>query len=188
MCVFEAGPPQSLEPNSCIVFVFPGTHCPRVNMGGEHPHNDLNITSKCTGTFAGYKADNKARRESHNFNRHAQATFICDECFATQTFPCAPVELNYADFGEFAPWTRTTESFSSYLMSATLLSPFTNVRGWTSKVELGMCSSSTQLNGHTVLCARVCRDLWVWAPGRGLHGLRGVVCWGQSCGYYFTSQ
>eukprot|EP00969_Alexandrium_andersonii_P036028 1578270-Alexandrium_andersonii.AAC.1 len=39
-----------------------------------------------TAAFAGFKADGKARVEANAFCRGPSASYVCDECFATQAF------------------------------------------------------------------------------------------------------
>jgi hypothetical protein len=86
--------------------------------------------------FAGFKADGKARRECHHFCRHAQATFICDECLAVQLFPNAPAELNFTNVSDGAPWTRTIFTTAQYLAHDPRPSPWKDMCGWNLELNL----------------------------------------------------
>ena len=101
--------------------------------------------------FAGFKADLKARRESHFFSRHPQCMFICDECMATQAFKRAPKALNYTDCSEDALWLQTMQSSGGH----DCRSPWRHVRGWC----LGLNYRDNMHNEYLGLCRDLCANL-----------------------------
>lgn len=87
------------------------------------------------GCFAGFKADLKARKESHFFNRSYTSLKCCDTCSATQPFPSAvanPISrsLLYSDFSPHARWRGTNEDNSEYLRKCADPSPWHVVPGF----------------------------------------------------------
>ena len=85
--------------------------------------------------FAGLKTDGKARRETHEFVRHYGCTFLCESCFATQTFAKAPPITNYKNFNKAAPWRWTCFGHETYESLDEPLSPWVKyVRG--ARIEL----------------------------------------------------
>ena len=96
------------------------------------------LAGKWRGCFAGLKTDGKARRETNLFLQHAQATFICDSCYAIQEFKHAPEVLNYTDFSEDAFWAETCFGTEHYLDVTPLhqRSPWCQVRGWALELNI----------------------------------------------------
>ena len=83
-----------------------------------------------TTAFAGLKGDAKARREMHNYKRHYNSTFLCEDCLACQWFKNAPKHLYYGDFGDGAFHKKTRISHDVYVASELQLTPWLSVPGW----------------------------------------------------------
>ena len=68
------------------------------------------------GAFVGFKADRKARRESHFFTRHYGSTFICEACCTCAGFKKGLPNLRFGDCTEDAGWRATHISHEAYLL------------------------------------------------------------------------
>ena len=68
------------------------------------------------GAFVGFKADRKARRESHFFARRYGSTFICEGCCACAGFKKGPPNLRFGDCTEGAGWRATHITHEAYLL------------------------------------------------------------------------
>jgi hypothetical protein len=68
------------------------------------------------GAFAGVKGDRKSRQQNHKFARNWNATFVCDRCFACQTFNHGPVSLCYGNSSPHAPWRPTEIHHELYML------------------------------------------------------------------------
>ena len=98
----------------------PGT--PRFDMRGQP------VAGTWRFAFAGWKGDLKARAETHMHARNYQATFICDQCCATQAFPKAPRVTLYTDFSAAALWRETILDAEAYVQTCT--SPWATISGF----------------------------------------------------------
>ena len=82
------------------------------------------------GAYAGMKSDGKAKVQLHWFRRFYNATFICEECYACNSFPHAPVQLFFGDFADNALYTTTIINYTDYLDNEIELSPWVDVPGF----------------------------------------------------------
>jgi hypothetical protein len=82
------------------------------------------------GCYFGFKADLKARKESHLFTRYYQCTLLCDLCLAMQPYKKSDPELNYKQFYEDALYTGTFVSHDWHVANDDPPSPWCVVPGY----------------------------------------------------------
>ncbi|CAK9082764.1 unnamed protein product [Durusdinium trenchii] len=79
-----------------------------------------------------FKADLKARKECHLFKNYYLCKRMCDRCAAIQ--PKCPADTNhpmvFKDMRPTAPYRTTTVSHAEYLRTASRISPWAVVKGW----------------------------------------------------------
>jgi hypothetical protein len=94
----------------------------------EHALAGTRLAGPWQFVFAGWKGDLKARTEAHDHRRNYQATFLCDQCCATQAFKHAPRDVLYTDFSAEALWRQTILGNETYMESCT--SPWRIIEGF----------------------------------------------------------
>lgn len=79
-----------------------------------------------------FKADLKARKECNLFKNYYLCKRMCDRCAAIQ--PKCPADTNhpmvFKDMRPTAPYRTTTVSHAEYLRTASRISPWAVVKGW----------------------------------------------------------
>jgi hypothetical protein len=83
------------------------------------------------GFCIGFQCDMKARREAHRHDRWFRTTNPCQKCLCSQPrFKAAVPEHSFANFGEHAPWTRTSLTDAEYMRTATSPTPWAALPGF----------------------------------------------------------
>ena len=78
--------------------------------------------------YLGFKADMKARKEAHMFERNFNCNFICEACMATKAKPNLPCP--FTDFSEHAAHRLSNISHATYVRTAPVLSPWAVMPGF----------------------------------------------------------
>ena len=80
--------------------------------------------------YFGFKADLKARHESHLFKRWYQCIEICDQCLAQRHSKNCNPALLFTDFSDAAAHLMTSISHSDYVRTHEPLTPWLNMPGF----------------------------------------------------------
>ena len=80
--------------------------------------------------YHGFKADAKARKETHKFNRSYQHNQICETCFAERPNKYGDPRLTFKNFFPCAAHRMTELSHSNYVASSHDLSPWSDMPGF----------------------------------------------------------
>ncbi|CAK8998908.1 unnamed protein product [Durusdinium trenchii] len=81
------------------------------------------------GAYFAFKADLKARKWMHSFERYYKAKLICDSCLVSSGCNCPP-EMNFKNFGEDAAWPLTTVTHEDYMRMPGPKSDWLQVEGF----------------------------------------------------------
>jgi hypothetical protein len=82
------------------------------------------------GAFVGIKADWKAQKQLHRFQRYYQTTFPCPRCLCTQPYPRAERRLSYLDMSASAPYAQTVLTDTDYVALDQRCSHWSSVPGF----------------------------------------------------------
>jgi len=107
--------------------------------------------------YFGYRADGKARRESHLFPRSFLHSFVCEQCLAQKERKNWEPLMSYKCFYQSAAYRMTTISHTDYMQHTRPLSPWRVIDGW----HLGTVFHDPM---H-VLYLGICKDLYASALG-----------------------
>ena len=78
--------------------------------------------------YTGFKADMKARMQANRFDRYYNCDFICEQCFAEKAKP--GITCPFTDFSDDAPHRLTRISHTTYMRTASEVSPWACMPGW----------------------------------------------------------
>lgn len=83
--------------------------------------------------YFGFKADAKARKECHQFDRSYQHTQICETCLAEKPCVNGNPDMNYKDFFNTAPHLMTGLSHMDYVSISNQVTPWIHMPGFNVK-------------------------------------------------------
>lgn len=83
--------------------------------------------------YFGFKADAKARKECHAYDRSYQHTQICETCLAEKPSVNGNPDMNFKNFFRTAPYLLTGLSHSDYVATASRVTPWNNMPGFNIK-------------------------------------------------------
>lgn len=94
-----------------------------------------NFLEPCKGGILGFRYDGKARAESNFFDRWYNCRSICESCLAQRRTSNSNPDLWFFDFRDSSPRHLTRIDDRTYRQTATRISPYHQIEGWT----LGTC-------------------------------------------------
>lgn len=104
----------------------------------------------CRGAYFAFRADHKARKEAHQFERWSNCTSICERCMAQRPTKNADPLMNYQDFRDDAARHMTRITHETYMATASV-SPWCELEGF----HLGTIAHDMM---HTLYLG-ICRDI-----------------------------
>ena len=80
--------------------------------------------------YLGFKADLKARKQCHRFDRYYQCKHCCERCDAVQVRTNENHRMSYKNFSSSAPYLQTIMDHDEFVQRAPRISPWADVEGW----------------------------------------------------------
>ena len=102
-------------------------------MGSRLESANKEIAGGFRFAYFGFKADAKARKECHQFDRSYQHTQICETCLAEKPSVNGNPYMNYKDFFNTAPHLMTGLSHTDYVSISNQVTPWINMPGFNVK-------------------------------------------------------
>ena len=80
--------------------------------------------------YLGFKADLKARKQCHRFQRYYLCKKLCERCDAVQLRSNSHHRMSYKDFSPSAPYLETIMDHDEFMQQAGCVSPWACIPGW----------------------------------------------------------
>ena len=80
--------------------------------------------------YLGFKADLKARKQCHRFDRYYQCKLCCERCDAVQVRTNENHRTSYKNMSSSAPYLQTIMDHDEFVQRAHRISPWADVVGW----------------------------------------------------------